>query len=442
MPTFDPQAIAKRRRSLIAIDRSTQAWTITNSFRAAHVGWDRTNNAFRSHPRQFLYPKVYPLGQRGEPPQYAERYATALASRRPLGRTVSPLETEREFDYDEFPLEKFYNLILETNQELPTEIKQSTTIGIEINKNPFLLSGEGIDSAPQITTSILPSNYVAKDFISKKNYLGLFIEHEMTLSDRLSLNFEGTFDVVVSDTSDIPELPTVEPVENNNFYPELSLDYELTDNILLFTTVEYSAEPIEGTDINDNPFKREIDRGLELGIETELSDNWLATLSFYHETQNNITITDPNEPDFELQINEQTSNSWTGEISGEIIPGWWVYGFYTYTDASVSEDEVITVGSSATGVPRHSGAFWTSYEITQGVWQGLGFGSGILCHGSRFEDVENSFTLPRYLQTDVAIFYSQDNFRAAVSIQNLLNAGIEDEEVTARSLLSTVWFQF
>ncbi|MEO0014485.1 MAG: hypothetical protein RLZZ535_2874 [Cyanobacteriota bacterium] len=396
------QPIAKRRRSLIAIKRSTQEWTITNSFRAAHVAWDRTNNA-----------------------------------------SSSQLENEREFDYDEFPLEKFYNLILETNQELATEIKQSTTIGIEINKNPFLLSGEGIDSAPQtFTTSILPSNYVARDFISKKNYLGLFIEHEMTLSDRLSLNFEGTLDVVISDTTDIPELPSVEPIENNNFYPELSLDYELSDNIFLFTTVEYSAEPIEGTDINDNPFKREIYQGLELGIETELSDNWLATLSFYHETQNNITITDPNEPDFELQINEQTSNSWTGEISGEIIPGWWVYGFYTYTDASVSEDEVITVGSSVTGLARHSGAFWTSYEITQGVWQGLGFGSGIFWNGSRFEDVENSFTLPIYLQTDVAIFYSQDNFRAAVSIQNLLNAGIEDEEVAARSLLSTVWFQF
>jgi hypothetical protein len=43
---------------------------------------------------------------------------------------------------------------------LATEIKQSTTIGIEINKNPFLLSGERIDSAPQtFTTFILPSNY-------------------------------------------------------------------------------------------------------------------------------------------------------------------------------------------------------------------------------------------------------------------------------------------
>jgi hypothetical protein len=392
---FDPK--------VIAINRPTPNWTIINSFRAAYVSWDRTNNISTSHP-----------------------------------------ETEREFDYDEFPLEQFYNLILETSEEFETGIKQSTTIGIEINKNPFLLSGEGIDSVlPTLATSILPGNYIARDFISKKNYLGLFIEHEMTLSDRLSLNFEGTLDVVIDDNTDLPELPSVEPVENNFFFPELSLNYELTDNIFLFTTVSYTAEPIEGTDINDKPFDSEVYKGLEVGLETELTDNWLATVSFYHETQNNITITDPNEPDFDLQVNEQSNNSWTGEIQGEINPGWWLYGFYTYTDATVTEDEAISIGSSVAGVARHSGAFWTSYEIPQGVWKGIGFGSGISWNGSRFEDAENSFTLPSYLQTDAAIFYAQNNFRAAISVQNLFNTGVEsDEEATPRSLFGTVWLQF
>ncbi|PSB06720.1 hypothetical protein C7B62_22040, partial [Pleurocapsa sp. CCALA 161] len=134
-------------------------------------------------------------------------------------------------------------------------------MGIEINKNPFLLSGEGINStfAPQAFFNfILPSPYVARDFISKKNYLGLFIEHEISLSDRLSLNFEGTLDVVIGDTTDMPELPTVEPIENNNFYPELSLDYQLSDHIFLFSTINYAAEPIKGRDINDKPFEGEI----------------------------------------------------------------------------------------------------------------------------------------------------------------------------------------
>jgi outer membrane receptor for ferric coprogen and ferric-rhodotorulic acid len=392
--TFYPKAIA--------INRSTQEWTITNSFRAAYISWDRANNLSRSL-----------------------------------------LKTERDFDYDEYPLEQFYNLILETTQEFETETKQLTTIGIEVNKNPFLLSGEGIDSTPQaFTTSILPNNYIARDFISKKNYLGLFIEHEMTLSDRLSLNFEGTLDVVIGDTTDLPESSFVEPIENNNFFPELSLDYKLTDNIFLFTTISYTAEPIEGTDINDKPFDSEVYKGLEVGLETELTDNWLVTLSFDHETQNNITTVDPNEPDFELQINQQSNNSWTGEIKGEINPGWWLYGFYTYTDATVTEDEAIAIGSSVAGVAGHSGAFWTSYEIPQGVWKGFGFGSGIIWNGDRFGNAENSFTLPSYLQTDAVIFYAQDNFKAAVSIQNFFNAGIEDEEAKERSLSNTIWFQF
>jgi hypothetical protein len=40
--------------------------------------WKIGRLEFALRVRQFAYPKVYPLGQRGKPPQYAERY--------PLGR--------------------------------------------------------------------------------------------------------------------------------------------------------------------------------------------------------------------------------------------------------------------------------------------------------------------------------------------------------------------
>jgi hypothetical protein len=37
----------------------------------------------------------------------------------------------------------------------------------------------------------------------------------------------------------------------------------------------------------------------------------------------------------------------------------------------------------------------------------------------------------------------QDNFTAAISVQNLFNAGVDDdEEATDRSLFGTVWVQF
>ncbi|MBE9167125.1 TonB-dependent receptor [Pleurocapsales cyanobacterium LEGE 06147] len=400
----------------INLDRSSQAltngnWTIADSFRAAYISWDRTNNLSSS-------------------------------------QTQNELEKERYFDYGEFPLEEFYSLIIETTQDFQTgNLNHETIIGVEVIKNPFILFGESIEPSSYaleiLTNSLLPSPYLARDFVSKKNYLGLFIEHEINLSDRLSFNFEGTLDVVIDDTIDIPEIPFVEPTENNNFYPEIALDYQLTDKIWLFASFEYAAEPIAGTDARDLPLRAEIYRGFEVGIETELSNNWLATLSFYHETQNNITTIDPNEPDFNLQINQQISQSWIGELRGEITPGWWVYGFYTYTDATVTKDEEIQIGNQVEGVARHSGGFWTSYEITRGSWQGWGFGGGILVNGDRPGDTTNSFTLPSYLQTDAAIFYSQNNFKAAISVQNLFNAGVDnDGEATPRSLFSTLWFQF
>ena len=128
----------------------------------------------------------------------------------------------------------------------------------------------------------------------------------------------------------------------------------------------------------------------------------------------------------------------TGEIKGEIVSSLWLYGFYTYTDATVAEDEIIRVGERVEGLARHRTGLWTSYEVTDG----FGFGSGIIWNDKRPGDTENSFILPSYLQTDAAIFYLQNNIKAAISIQNLFNAGLEDEEVTERSLLGTVWLQW
>ncbi|MGV2831528.1 TonB-dependent siderophore receptor [Myxosarcina sp. GI1(2024)] len=390
----------------MALRHLSSEWTMTNSFHAAYLIWDRSKNI-----------------------------------------ATSQLESERYFEYEEFPLEKFYNLVLEANLEFSTgTLKQATTIGIEVNKNPFIISGEGIKSpaftSSTFTTSILPSPYLASDFVSKKNYIGLFIAHEINFSDRLSFYFEGTFDVAIGDTSDLSQVPTAEPIENHDFYPELGFSYQLTKNTFLFTTLFYANEPIEGTDALNRSLQSEVYTGIELGIETEQNKNWWATLSYYDEAQDNIAASDPNQPDFDLQIDEQTSRFWMGEIRGKITPGWWVYGFYSYTDAKVTEDEVIPVGSSVAGVARHSSGLWTSYEITKGTLQGLGFGGGVTWYGDRPGDTKNSFILPGYLQTDAAIFYSQDNFRAALSIQNLFNAGIEDEEVGVRALFGTVWFQF
>jgi iron complex outermembrane receptor protein len=384
------------QRQIINTDRFSEQWMIIDSFHAAYLSWDRTNNL-----------------------------------------ATSQLNTERYFDYEEFSLEEFYNLILETDRELKTKnLHQKTTIGIEINKNPFFISGEEFQSLNN--RSIFPSPYIPRDLISKKNYLGLFIEHEIIIGDRLFVNFEGTLEVASADATDISELPLLEPIENNKFFPEISFDYKLNERMFLFTTVNYSTEPITGIDFRNRSLQSEIYRGLELGIEAELNNNWLATLSFYREIQNNITTIDPNRSQFDLQINEQINNSVTGELTGEIIPGWWLYGSYSYNDFHVTEDEVIAVGNRAEGVARHSGALWTSYQIPRG----LGFGAGIAWTAERAGDAANTIIFPGYLQTDLAVFYTQDKFKAAISIENLLNIKVADNAIAPVRIFGTVLWEF
>lgn len=58
-------------------------------------------------------------------------------------------------------------------------------------------------------------------------------------------------------------------------------------------------------------------------------------------------------------------------------------GLYAYTNARVTEDNVIPEGNRLFNVPYNSFGLWTSYEIQGGDLQGLGMGVGVNYVGDR-----------------------------------------------------------
>lgn len=166
----------------------------------------------------------------------------------------------------------------------------------------------------------------------------------------------------------------------------------------------------------------DIESGLEIGIETELLDERLsASIYFYDGTQKNVVLTSANDADMEVFVDEQKSQGIGFEVIGEITPGWDFIVYYAYTDARLTKLKHFGVGRQVPDVAIHSGCFWTTYEIQAGSLQGLGFGSGVRFIGDRPGDIDNTFKLPSYWQTDVAIFYHRNNWKAALSIENLFN---------------------
>jgi outer membrane receptor for ferric coprogen and ferric-rhodotorulic acid len=412
---FDRKAWAALNRQNITLDNSSKlrpqnTWTITNSFRAAYTTWDETSNWSSVRNRS---------------------------------------KSERYFEYEDYPLDRFYNLNLQTTQDWQTkDFQHQTIVGVEVNKNPFTTSGEGISSQNFSSVGLeanfsLPSPFVTDDFISKKNYLGLYLEHETKITSNLSLYLEGTLDAFVPDTTDIPELPTIELQQENNFSPELSLSYQLSDATSIYTTFSYFREPVEESDESDNSLKPQTYRGIELGLETQLfNSNLFASVYLYNETQNHVTTTDPDNSDLQLQIAEQTSQSLGLELKGEITPGWNILFYYNDTDARVSEDIRFDKGDRVGDVAHHNAGFWTTYQFSTGSLQGFGFGCGLFWVGDRPGDPGNTFSLPSYLQTDLAIFYRQNKWKAAIAVQNLLNAEVNYSEGTPLTILGTAWLSF
>lgn len=114
------------------------------------------------------------------------------------------------------------------------------------------------------------------------------------------------------------------------------------------------------------------------------------------------------------------------DIAGEILPGLKVIGSYTYTDAKVTEDNVIPVGNRLNGVPENQVSLWTNYEIQEGDLKGFGGGLGLFYVGERQGNLANEFTLQDYLRTDAALYYKRNGFKAAINVRNLFDIDYVD----------------
>ncbi|MBD2305336.1 TonB-dependent receptor [Chroococcidiopsis sp. FACHB-1243] len=378
---------------------------IANSFQAAYVNWDTVENCHgkkRSH------------------------------------------QTSREFDFDDYSLNGFYVLNFAWNNEFKTgTLQHEIGFEIELNKFPFLLPTKNIDSQASeqfnlIDLSTIPLPFSPYDFTSRQNSLSLSISNETAIG-RLSISFEGSLDLVINDTTDLPELHNISQQEYEAFNPELEISYQLSSSISVYTNLSYSALPIPR--ISRSLLKPEIENGLEIGIETEFfNDRISATLYLYDGIQRNVTLTDANDPELELLVEKQTSQDIGLEVVGEIAPGWNAIAYYAYTKARIARSSQLPVNSQVPNIASHNGGFWTTYEIQAGALQGLGFGGGVRYVGDRPGNIENSFKLPSYWQTDLAVFYQRKNWKAALNIENLLD--VDYFEGTPLTVLGTIFVEF
>jgi iron complex outermembrane receptor protein len=252
--------------------------------------------------------------------------------------------------------------------------------------------------------------------------LGIYAQNLISFSDNFKVLIGGRFDLINQQYRDKLEDISLSQ-QDDQFSPRVGIVYQPIPSISIYGSWSRSffAEDFFGSlNPDGTPFKPTTGEQFEVGVKTEFLDGKLAaTLAVYEITKQNVITTDPERPDFSIQVGEQRSRGIEFDIAGQILPGLNLIASYAYTDAEITKDNSGFQGNTPNNVPLHSGSVWATYQIQRGPLKGLGFGAGVFIVGNRQADLENTFELPGYTRTDASIFYRRDRWRVQLNVKNL-----------------------
>ncbi|MEH2287655.1 TonB-dependent siderophore receptor [Nostoc sp.] len=259
------------------------------------------------------------------------------------------------------------------------------------------------------------------DLYFRDDALGFYLQDQVTLANNLKLLVGGRYDLVENEFAN--RIASTASVQSDSaFSPRVGIVYQPIAPVSLYASYSRSFEQETGADKNDNLFKPRLGTQYEVGVKTDLFDNKLsATLALYQLTLTNILTTDPTDPDYSVQTGEQRSRGVELSVTGEILPGWNVIGFYGYTDARITKDNDLPVGNRVEGVPANVASLWTTYTFGTGSLRGFGGGIGFNYVGDNKPDSLDTFTIPSYFLTDAALYYRNNNFSIGLNLNNIFN---------------------
>ena len=337
-------------------------------------------------------------------------------------RNFPLLESISDFYRDTFTVQS--DLIAEFNTG---DIEHTLLFGLEYS-NLFL--DDSNEQRSGIIDIFNPSDFTligelepGFDAESVTNSLGIYLQNQIAIFDNLQLVVGGRFDTFDTEFTDVPTDEIIAETDGEAFSPRVGIVYRPVEPISLYASYTRSFTPVTGRSSNDELFDPERGTGFEVGVKTEIiPDRLFSTLAFYDTTLSNVLTADLNNPGFAIQTGEVRSQGIELDIQGEILPGWNIFAGYAYTDAEVTEDNLIPVGNRPPNVPEHSFNFWTNYTLQEGDLAGLGFGVGVFYVGKRAGDLANSFFIDGYTRVDAAISYERENYRFGLNLQNLSDA--------------------
>lgn len=260
---------------------------------------------------------------------------------------------------------------------------------------------------------------------------GVFLQNHLSLTEDLLVSVGARYDDFERDPK--PGSSTT-PQDGGETSVQSGVVYRANETVSAFASYSQSFAPNFALDKYGDVLEPETGAGFEVGVKADLFGGGLGiSAAVFDITKENVATlditaqpTDPN-PFGSVANGEERSQGFEVDFSGEVAPGWQVFGSYGYADSEITKSRGGDEGLPIVGSPDHTASLWASYAVAAGALRGLVVSAGLQHVGERLVTGDANFDGDRADRVDLdshtlvnaAVSYAWGDWEVALNLNNL-----------------------
>lgn len=274
----------------------------------------------------------------------------------------------------------------------------------------------------------LPTPTSNTDRVEIQESVGVFIQDQISLTDKLDIRIGARFDDYEQRLNNRLVNTNTKQTESR-VSPQFGVVYEASDYVSVYGAYGENFRPLSGSDANGNGFEPNQSASAELGVKFTLNDGALfGTVAVFKVEQDNMLVVDDATAFTYAAIGEAQSRGIEIDLTGELTDTLEIWASYAYVDATIENSfsdanfgYTVEAGASLLNVPEQQ----LSLQLVQSTalyGKAIKFGGGLLHVGKRNGFFGTDFELPSYTTARVFVNYDvTDKIGIAAEVNNLFD---------------------
>ncbi|MEL0605486.1 TonB-dependent siderophore receptor [Pseudoalteromonas undina] len=274
----------------------------------------------------------------------------------------------------------------------------------------------------------LPTPTSNTDRVEIQESVGIFIQDQISLTDKLDIRIGARFDDYEQRLNNRLAGTKTRQTESR-VSPQFGVVYEASDYVSVYGAYGENFRPLSGADANGDGFEPNQSTSAELGVKFTLNDGALfGTVALFKVEQDNMLVVDDPTAFTYAAIGEAQSKGIEIDITGELTDSVEIWASYAYVDAQIENSffdanfgYTVEAGEPLLNVPEHQ---LSLQLVKSGELHGkaIKFGGGLLYVDNRNGFFGTDFELPSYTTARAFVNYQvTDAIGITAEVNNLFD---------------------